>query len=136
MNYKITSDLSKVKKEKCDCLQGYIVLYPPVKCFKCNATGTKPIKITYKAGECPHSDVPIDDTDENVLCHKGCHGTGKLHPKVDDVVEIDLSEYGVGCQDCLRNKVHTIYDGHNKEKYKFLSINTNKEEAVVVIEDG
>ena len=49
MNYKITTDFSKVKKEKCECVDfsGAVKL----DCKLCSGTGNKPIKITYKAGE-------------------------------------------------------------------------------------
>ena len=172
MNYKITTDFSKVKKEKCDNVFHYSGLHGNMKCPFCDGTiseaGNKPTKITYNAGELklcydtihPYCSVcgkdlnsyrvfKLGDVFEPICC-KGCQikfhkieptktmpteervrllqkelGTGKLHPKVGDVVEI--------CSFC--NKIEAECECtpiNDLIELKFLSINTKKEEAVVV----
>ena len=144
MNYKITTDFSKVKKEKCDTCKGRkIVLsywhpekdYPlETDCSTCSGTGNKPIKITYEAGECDACggrgkidlEIPYSFKTKTINCLR-CKN--KLHPKIGDTFD--------SCNICGKvledGELRTDTCGHDDwSTRKFLSINTKKEEAVVV----
>jgi len=52
-----------------------------INCFHCGAKYRPEYK--HQVGvefteDCPYSDVPKGNNDENRLCHKGCNGTGKM----------------------------------------------------------
>jgi len=125
-DYKITTDFSKVKKKKCKnpyCHNG-TEMRTGYECKTCSGTGFKPIKITYKAGECPVCEGKEQYKDNGRCFGEGCD-RGKLHPKVGEVFifcptdkSISSPKDIIGCADRIT--------------YKFLSINKEKEEAVVV----
>ena len=110
MNYKITS--TKPIEEKCPnelCKQGRVIIdfIHTVKCLNCFGEGKiKRIKVVYEAGECGH--------DNSIRLTKGtckyCNGTGKLHPFVGDVIEIDVCK-NCGCNLSEDNTNHTIDTG-------------------------
>lgn len=176
--YVITTDLTKllekqqtndkafqhqmVKKEKCKGIDGKghnkwtkdLNCYDKGKqiCYK----GIKPIKITYKAGECElckNGQIQkLEEMEEGIRIPIGlmdcpnCNGTGKLHPKVNDTFD-SCNICGLILKAGEKTPIEhgtmsiTIYPNKPKPsktckgkfiKRKFLSINTKKEEAVVV----
>jgi len=132
MNYKITTDFSKVKKEKCECVEFDLV----DSCGICSGTGKKPIKITYKAGECDECEgkgkrfYPIDKVRGDC---RTCNGTGKLHPKFGEVFErCECGHFKLEHPngECILRICHC--KKYNSIKRKFLSINKEKEEGMAV----
>jgi len=127
MNYKILTDLSKIKKEKCEYCLGRGTRYyadeePKTKCPECLGTGNKPFQIEYKAGECDE----CYGCGQMTHCVK-CNGTGKLHTVVGDIVEIPRSN------DFFKQWDYAIkHDKIDVIKLKFLSINSDKTKAMVV----
>lgn len=153
MNYKITTDLTKLKKEKCDDCEGKILVVElPIHgdtsihdCKTCSGTGIEPIKITYKAGECEtcmgtgRIKVPYPYGFKGSVIRKclDCNGTGKLHPKVGDFIYWFTSPVENGWlnqqeYDILLSSIGKKEAEESCIKHKFLSIDKAKEEAMVV----